>query len=265
MKTRIYFILVAVILGLIPFTASSQEVAPCIDLVKKGPYTASPGETITFTFQVTNCGNTYLGGNANVYDPLLNNDGTTAIWSEGMNSGDVVTFSRDYSIPKDYSKCTLENDAWAIGIPWIPDQNLAPVNDNDQSTDWTVFIKGIDCSGTGTPGYWKNHPDAWPSDPISIGGTSYSKGVAIDIMKKPVKGDKTYTMFDALVSAKLNVIMGNPSSCIDATITAADAWMALHHVKSGVKASSSDWKAGEPLYMKLDSYNNGLLCAPHRD
>jgi hypothetical protein len=121
--------------------------------------------------------------------------------------------------------------------------------------------------GTGTPGYWKNHPDAWPVDEITIGGVTYTKDEAINFMKTPGKGDKTYTMFGALVAAKLNVLIGNPSGCIDETITAADAWMAEYGpVGSGVEAKSEAWQMeGESLYEKLDDYNNGLLCAPSRD
>jgi hypothetical protein len=32
-----------------------------------------------------------------------------------------------------------------------------------------------------------------------------------------------------------------------------------------VAASSYAWKIGEPLHRTLDNYNNGGLCAPHRD
>jgi hypothetical protein len=121
--------------------------------------------------------------------------------------------------------------------------------------------------GTGTPGYWKNHPEAWPQGYIWIGGLNYTKADAIAIMEMP-DGDKTYTMFRALVCAKLNVLIGNDDSCIADTIDDADAWMAAHPVGSGVKAGgkTSPWRTGEPLYEMLDDYNNGLLdCADHRD
>ena len=119
--------------------------------------------------------------------------------------------------------------------------------------------------GTGTPGYWKNHPEAWPVEEIAIGGVVYSKEEAIEIMQHPVKGDKTYTMFDAWVAAKLNVLAGNPKDCIESTGPEANAWMYHHHVGSGVAGNSDAWKIGEPLYLTLDQYNNGLLCAPSRD
>jgi hypothetical protein len=122
-----------------------------------------------------------------------------------------------------------------------------------------------DGPGTGTPGYWKNHPEAWPVDSITIGGIVYSKAQAITWMSTPVQGDKTKTMFAHLVCAKLNVLIGNIHDCIDATIASADAWMALHPVGSGVAGNSAAWTIGAPLANMLDAYNNGLLCAPHRD
>ncbi|KKG24214.1 hypothetical protein EO96_00760 [Methanosarcina sp. 2.H.T.1A.8] len=125
-----------------------------------------------------------------------------------------------------------------------------------------------------SPGYWKNHAEAWPMEEITIGGITYSKTAAIEIMQKPVKGDKTYTMFDALVAAKLNVAAKCPSCKITNTIEDADQWMGaipyFGPVGNGVKASSDAWQKrteigkcsippGEDLYQKLDAYNNGQL------
>lgn len=125
--------------------------------------------------------------------------------------------------------------------------------------------------GTGTPGYWKNHPEAWPVEVITIGGVTYTKEQAIANMGEPEKGDKTYTMFRALVAAKLNVWAGNDDSCIADTIDAADDWMETYgslvtdeKVKAGGK--NSPWRDGEPRYEELDDYNNGdLPCAKSRD
>ena len=121
--------------------------------------------------------------------------------------------------------------------------------------------------GTGTPGYWMNHPEAWPVEEITIGGEDYTTEEAIGYMG-PGKGDKTITMFKALVAAKLNVLIGNPSLCIAQTIDDADAWMAINGPVGGdgVRAKSDAWQVdGEQLYEELDLYNNGELCAPSRD
>ncbi len=119
--------------------------------------------------------------------------------------------------------------------------------------------------GTGTPGYWRNHPDAWPVESIEIGGVTYTKAQAIAHMGTPPSGDVTYILFRALVSARLNALVGNTTSCIDNTLALADAWLMKWPLGGKVAASSEAWRIGEPLYEQLDRYNNGLLCAPHRD
>jgi hypothetical protein len=119
--------------------------------------------------------------------------------------------------------------------------------------------------GAGTPGFWKNHPEAWPSDTIEIGGIVYTKAVAIQLMQNPTKTDKTYNMFEQLVAAILNIEIGNDDSCIAADLVAADDWMALHPVGSGVSAESEAWTSISATFTKIDQYNNGLLCAPARD
>ena len=132
-----------------------------------------------------------------------------------------------------------------------------------QDFDFGFYTPRAQSSGTGTPGYWKNHPEAWP-DTITVGGTTYTPDAAIYWLKRVGK-DKTTTMFSSLVSAKLNVMMGN-ENCVADTIAAADDWMMANGpVGSGVPASSAAWAEGQPLHTELDDYNNGRLCAPHRN
>lgn len=121
--------------------------------------------------------------------------------------------------------------------------------------------------GTGTQGYWKNHEEAWPVAQIVIGGVTYTRDQAISGMRSPTSRDVTYAMFQQLVAAKLNLMIGNQGNCISATITAADAWMAAHPLGSKVSGSSSAWtgsESGNSIMTTLDNYNNGRMCAPHR-
>ena len=117
--------------------------------------------------------------------------------------------------------------------------------------------------GTGTPGYWKTHAAAWPSGGVTVGGVTYTIADAITLLGR-VGSDKSITMFSSLVPAKLNVAIGNDGSCVADAIAAADTWMIAHPPGSNVAGSSPAWVIGEPLHITLDSYNNGLLCAPHR-
>jgi hypothetical protein len=144
--------------------------------------------------------------------------------------------------------------------------SVAPVTAtfDTPTTNFGFFTLPVQQPGTGTPGYWKNHPDAWPVSSITVGGVTYTKAEAIAWLGNPGK-DKTTTMFSALVPAMLNVLIGNDGSCVNSTITAANTWMATYGpVGSNVAASSFAWTIGEPLKNQMDAYNNGLLCAPHR-
>jgi len=127
------------------------------------------------------------------------------------------------------------------------------------------FVEDEDEVGTGTPGYWKNHPDAWPLDQIVIGGVlTYTKEEAIQRMSMPIKKDKWYTMFKAYVAAVLNVALGADSTPITDTLSLADLW--LFNNPSVIFAKSAAWQdEGEILYTILDEYNNGLLGVPSRD
>jgi hypothetical protein len=133
------------------------------------------------------------------------------------------------------------------------------------TTDFGFWIPAEQGPGTGTPGYWKNHPEAWPVQSITVGDVVYTKAEAIEWLEKPGK-DKAVTMFSSLVPAMLNVLAGNDDGCVASTIVAANEWMKVSGpVGRGVHAASLAWKLGEPLHRQLDNYNNGMLCAPHRD
>ena len=144
---------------------------------------------------------------------------------------------------------------------------LGTLGDSRERTFGPPKVRCFDNPGTGTPGYWHKigHWVDWGIRGVTIGGVDYTAAEAIAYINMPVKGDKTLTMFPALVAAKLNVRIGNDDSCISATIALADRWMRAYPPGSGVKANERAWKIGEPFYKMLDQYNNGYLCAPHRD
>ncbi|OPY18708.1 MAG: hypothetical protein A4E23_01328 [Methanomethylovorans sp. PtaU1.Bin073] len=210
-------------------------------------------DSVTWTYVVTNTGNVPLT-NVVVTDNKTGSVGTIASLAVGESQtltvkGGTATVVGQYT-----------NLGTVTGDYVNPDDGTTTVTDSDPSNYF-----GFEGPGTGTPGYWMNHPEAWPVDTISIGGATYTKDQAIAEMAKAVKDDKTYSMFPALVSAKLNVLVGNTHSCIDGTIDSADVWMQKYPLGSGIKASSPAWKEGEPLFKQLDMYNNGKLCSLSRD
>ena len=154
-----------------------------------------------------------------------------------------------------------ESDTYGFSVaPVVP--GAAATSD----TDFGFFTPPTQQPGTGTPGYWKNHPLAWTVPGITVGGIYYTKAQAISWLGKVGK-DKMTTMFSSLVPAMLNVGIGNDGSCVSTTIAAANAWMATYGPLgiNVVAASSYAWTIGEPLHQQMDAYNNGRLCAPHRN
>ncbi len=127
-------------------------------------------------------------------------------------------------------------------------------------------VVGGPAAGTGTQGYWRNHPESWPAGTVHVGGVEYARDEAIAIMDTPGGGDKTYDLFRQLVAALLNVLGGSDASCVADAIAAAGGWLSAHPPGSGVRARQAAWSGeGASLHARLDDYNNGRLCAPHRD
>lgn len=125
------------------------------------------------------------------------------------------------------------------------------------------YKRGINV-GTGTRGYWTNHPDDWPVESITLGGVSYTKAQAITILKRPTKGDKAYSMAAQLIATKLNLLSGSNSTCIASDVVDGDDWLADHPLNGG-RTSDTAWSTGSTTHQNLDDYNNGRLCAPHMD
>jgi hypothetical protein len=158
---------------------------------------------------------------------------------------------------------TMDNDGVSDTLGAAAEVCLGPAPCvPSQEFDFGFHPTGVVSPGTGTPGYWKNHTEVWSG--VTIGGVWYSSADASALMGK-VSKDKTVSLFSQLVAAKLNVSIGNESSCIDGRIAQADAWLTTHPVGSGVAASSAAWQQIAAAHKDLDDYNNGRLCAPHRN
>ena len=136
-------------------------------------------------------------------------------------------------------------------------------------------IAGDDCGcpppGVGSPGYWMNHPDAWPLDYIVICPNGdddlevgYTRDEAIELMEAATRGDKWLTLFPAYVAAELNIALGNPRPEDCCRFEVRD-WLCAN--LDGVRANSEAWQGdGEDFYFCLDAYNNGYQDgAPSRD
>jgi hypothetical protein len=114
---------------------------------------------------------------------------------------------------------------------------------------------------THTMGYWKNHPEAWPVEEITIGGVTFAKAAVLTILETAPGGDATYVLVHQLIAAKLNTLKGTDPITVAVTITDADNWLSVHPL--GSDPSDPDRAQGIALAEILDGYNNGLIGPDH--
>jgi hypothetical protein len=220
--------------------------------------TGLPGIKVSFEDGVGDVTETYTDVDGIYQAPLPDGTYTVTISTSSVGTGytpSPTDAAGNDSIDSDGVDDTMGNSTTTITVEF----------QGDVFTDFGFYESVKEQPGTGTPGYWKNHSEAWPVSSITVGGVVYSKADAIAWLGK-VSKDKTTTMFSSLVPAMLNVMIGNDDSCVASTILAANDWMATYGpVGSDVRAATPAWAIGEPLHKLMDSYNNGGLCAPHRN
>lgn len=213
-----------------------------------------------FTFEVVKSGTLLTGSVVDIgeaqatattsaYDFRFANAGgllvTDGSWPSGRDIGIVMTSANSNFV----GDCTLNFRGGAQGVVGPID----PVTPPDTSQP------------VATQGYWKNHLEAWPVPTLTVGGVSRTAEVARNLMLRPPKGDKTWSLYGQLTAAMLNLAGGSNPECIATAVSEANLWLATYPLGSGVSASSPAWQdAGDALHEMLDAYNNGVLCAPHR-
>ena len=114
---------------------------------------------------------------------------------------------------------------------------------------------------TWTPGYWKNHEEAWPVNSMIVGCVEYSKTELLGIFDWPTsegdsedgpQGDMTIKLFHHLVAAKLNVLVGADDYIMGA-ITAGDDFLCAHPLLSNPLGNLRD--DAEAIKDDLEAYN----------
>ena len=103
-------------------------------------------------------------------------------------------------------------------------------------------------------GYWKNHPEAWPTTSLTICGNSIPQDALIGVLGTPARGDKTIQMAYQLIAAMLNSATGN--SC-PTPISDAMNWLCTH---GGIGGNRKQWDGGDVFQDQLDTFNNGGGC-----
>jgi dipeptidyl aminopeptidase/acylaminoacyl peptidase len=120
-------------------------------------------------------------------------------------------------------------------------------------------------------GYWKNNPNAWTVNSLTLGNQTYTKAELLTILNTSVgsgrNADASLIIAHQLIAAKLNVANGSDPAPVSSAIGDADNLLAPYAGKLPyrIKPSSASGQAMVSATSRMDSYNNGLLtptCNP---
>jgi hypothetical protein len=130
---------------------------------------------------------------------------------------------------------------------------------------------------TRTPGYWKNHAGfkkqadvVSPLLPIWLGTAGGAKSInvttaaqAVDLLSRDDSSNGIDKLYSHLLAAKLNKASGASTTNVNATIAAADAFLANNNSLSWSGLSAAQQAQVLAWKDMLDSYNNGFQGTRH--
>jgi hypothetical protein len=128
-----------------------------------------------------------------------------------------------------------------------------------------VFTEGEFCDRqecTLTQGFWKTHPEAWPTLNLTLGGVSYTQEQLLAILNQPVQGNGLISLAHQLIAAKLNLEQGASGGSVSTSIAQADTLigaLVVPPVGSGY-LNPADTSS---LTAALDNFNKGTTGPGH--
>jgi len=122
----------------------------------------------------------------------------------------------------------------------------------------------LPCPCPQTPGYWKNHAEAWPVSSLILGSQTSSKPELLQILKSSVAKDASLILAHQLIAAKLNVGNGSDPAPVSPAIAQADNLLSglAGKLPYNVKASSSLGQSMVNTAAVLDA--DGTLLGKYR-
>lgn len=131
-----------------------------------------------------------------------------------------------------------------------------------------TFESFLGISPTGcpaSPSSWRRNDD-WPTETITLGGATYTREQAQDLLGTKHRGDESIKLAYEVIAAKLNLLTGggdpvpgfNPwlwAEDLSGLIDDAEAWFALHPIGSDPK--KRDKKAGQTIKKNIQAILQG--------
>jgi hypothetical protein len=128
-----------------------------------------------------------------------------------------------------------------------------------------LTIQQQDC--TYTVGYWRNHPEIWPSAcfPMTLGSNAYTAAEAMAILNQGTGGNGAISLAKQLIATKLNICQGADPSAVAACVTTADALLSGCGADRIPPYGTCSLAPGATAATTqcLDNYNNGLTGPGH--
>jgi len=129
-----------------------------------------------------------------------------------------------------------------------------------QATRWETFDASADCDGWRVDAAAKvgadNHPDAWPTEQLEIGGTMLDKDLLISLMRRNTRHHVSVSLLRHLVAAKLNILSGCENLVAD-SIAGADAFFADKGLNPCL--NRSERQIARAIKRDLQRYNRGQM------
>ncbi len=111
---------------------------------------------------------------------------------------------------------------------------------------------------TFTVGYWKNHPNVWPTSPMTLGTRSYTKAQLLAILQQPTQGNGLVSLARQAIATKLNAANGAADADVAAALTYADFLIGSKLIPP-LGAGTLDPGATSSTTQALDDFNNGVI------
>jgi len=101
---------------------------------------------------------------------------------------------------------------------------------------------------TRTPGYWKNHPEAWPRD-FMIG--DYDQDALMDILWTPVRGNVATNLAQKVIALQLSIDAWGSSTYADGLMADAYDWLEEYY-PGPVRPNTPEGQEGLALAAEID-------------
>jgi len=196
-----------------------------------------------------------------------------------LDGPDTIRFCKNITnVDAECGRTYYVNDTACL----VEDDNKE-VREDDASV--VVTTPECECGGcTRTIGYWKNHDGSGPqADEITpliqaAGGTIWlgtpggAKSIAVTsaaqastILAQDDASNGINKLYAQMLAAKLNVLSGACDNAIEASLAAADVFLATHNADDWDGLSESEKEQVEGWKDDFDEYNNGIIGPGHCD